>query len=85
MIAIDTSVPGEVVVTYTDSSKNRTINYDPDNITIQEWAELGNEIHGVDDVATVLERSGGARFVKDAEGNRIPAPLDFSETSKDRS
>ena len=81
VIAIDTSVPGEIVVTYTDSSKNRTINYDPENITIQEWAELGNEIHGVDDVATVLKRSGGARFIEDDQGNRIPAPLDFSETS----
>ena len=67
---IDLTVPGEVEFIYKDSSKNRVIEYDPDNISIDDWARLGNEIHGVDDVTKVLDRSGGRKT--DAEGNPLP-------------
>lgn len=81
LIAIDTTSPGVIDFVYSDETKNRTINYDPNNITITEWAQLGNEVHGIDDVSTVLQRAGGVRFVEDADGNRVPAPLDFSAES----
>lgn len=67
---IDLTVPGEIEFIYKDSSRNRVIKYDPENITIDEWARLGNEIHGVDDVTKVLDRSGGRQT--DSEGNPIP-------------
>ena len=67
---IDLTVPGEIEFIYQDSSRNRVIKYDPENITIDEWARLGNEIHGVDDVTKVLDRSGGRQT--DSEGNPIP-------------
>lgn len=66
---IDLTVPGEIEFIYKDSSRNRVIKYDPENITIDEWARLGNEIHGVDDVTKVLDRSGGRQT--DSEGNPI--------------
>ncbi len=66
---IDLTVPGEIEFIYKDKSKNRVIQYDPQNITIEEWSRLGNEIHGVDDVTEVLDRSGGRRV--DNEGNPL--------------
>ncbi len=70
LLDIDLTVPGEIEFVYKDSSRNRVIQYDPENITIDEWSRLGNEIHGVDDVTQVLDRSGGRRT--DSEGNPLP-------------
>ncbi len=75
LLDIDLTVPGEIEFVYKDSSKNRVIKYDPQNITIDEWSRLGNEIHGVDDVTQVLDRSGGRQT--DSEGNPLPGV--FSE------
>tara|TARA_R110000764_G_scaffold230986_1_gene322440 strand:- start:2699 stop:4198 length:1500 start_codon:yes stop_codon:yes gene_type:complete len=59
IMAIDITQPGAINVIYKDSSLNQIIKYDAD-ITIEDWARLGNIVHGVDDVTSVMGRSGGA-------------------------
>ncbi|MEJ6766779.1 MAG: hypothetical protein QNK97_01060 [Gammaproteobacteria bacterium] len=59
IMAIDITQPGAINVIYKDGSLNQKINYDAD-ITIEDWAKLGNIVHGVDDVTSVMARSGGA-------------------------
>jgi len=70
LLDIDLTVPGEIEFVYKDSSRNRVIQYDPENITIDDWSRLGNEIHGVDDVTQVLDRSGGRQT--DSKGKPLP-------------
>jgi len=65
LIDVDFGKNGEVTFIYgknADGNKinpDRTIKYDPDNITLQQWNELGNEIHGIDNVKDVMKRTGG--------------------------
>ena len=59
LLDIDTSVPGKLTFKYADEVKNRTVDYDPDTITLRQWNELGNEVHGIDNVAEVMKRNKG--------------------------
>lgn len=59
LLDIDTSVNGKVTFKYSDPVRNRTLNYDPTTITLRQWNELGNEIHGIDNVADVMKRNKG--------------------------
>jgi len=59
ILAIDITRNGEIEVSYKDPTLNQVIPYDPDNITLEDWARLGNFIHGVDDIETVMKRAGG--------------------------
>jgi hypothetical protein len=59
LLDIDTSVPGKLTFKYSDPVKNRTLNYDPNTITLRQWNELGNEVHGIDNVADVMKRNKG--------------------------
>ena len=59
ILAIDITKTGEIEVTYKDSTLNQVIPYDPNNIKLEDWARLGNFIHGVDDIETVMGRAGG--------------------------
>ena len=54
-----TSQPGKVIFKYADAVKNRTLDYDPNTVNLRQWNELGNEVHGIDDVATVMKRNKG--------------------------
>ncbi len=53
------SQPGKIIFKYADAIKNRTLDYDPNSINLRQWNELGNEVHGIDDVATVMKRNKG--------------------------
>jgi hypothetical protein len=44
---------------YADPQKNRTIVYDPKQTSRKRWAEIGNEVHGIDDVTKALAGAGG--------------------------
>ena len=59
ILAIDITKTGEIEVTYKDSTLNQVIPYDAENITLEDWARLGNFVHGVDDIETVMGRGGG--------------------------
>lgn len=59
LLDIDTSVPGKLTFKYADEVKNRTVDYDPNTITLRQWNELGNEVHGIDNVAEVMKRNKG--------------------------
>lgn len=59
LLDIDTTVKGKLTFKYSDPVKNRTVNYNPDTITLGQWNELGNEVHGVDNVADVMKRNKG--------------------------
>ena len=59
LVDIDLKTSGKIKLVYDNPSLNRTIDYDPNNITLQRWNELGNELHGVDDVLSVMKRTGG--------------------------
>jgi hypothetical protein len=51
---------GQITFTYLNKEKPpRTIFFDKNNITLGQWAKLGTEIHGIDDVSKVLKRAGG--------------------------
>ena len=54
---LDFRTDGQYTVTYSNGT-SRTINL-PKDVTLQQWAELGNTVHGVSDVTEVMERSGG--------------------------
>ena len=54
---LDFTTDGQYTVTYSNGT-SRTINL-PEDVTLQQWAELGNTVHGVSDVTEVMERSGG--------------------------
>jgi len=49
---------GTVTISYEDRDP-RTIKFDKTKTTLGQWAELGTEIHGVDDTKQVMKRSGG--------------------------
>ena len=82
LVDINFDVPGEITFLYDNSKMNRTIDYDPNTITLKRWNELGNEIHGVDDVLSVMKRtgggdpnmrlSGGQRNFAGVKGGRVP-------------
>lgn len=55
---IDVTTPGTIVFEFEDG-RSVTKNFDPETITLEQWASLGNAVHGVDDAATVVKRSGG--------------------------
>ena len=59
ILAIDITKNGEIEVSYKDPTLNQVISYDPNNIKLEDWARLGNFIHGVDDIETVMGRAGG--------------------------
>jgi len=60
LLDIDTtSQPGKIIFKYADAVKNRTLDYDPNTITLRQWNELGNEVHGIDNVAEVMKRNKG--------------------------
>jgi len=59
LLDIDTSVPGKLTFKYKDPDLNRTLDYDPNAITLGQWNELGNEVHGVDNVAETMKRNKG--------------------------
>ena len=59
ILAIDITKVGEIEVSYKDPTLNEVITYDPENITQEDWARLGNFVHGVDDIASVMTRVGG--------------------------
>lgn len=60
LLDIDTtSQPGKITFKYADPVKNRTLDYDPNTITLRQWNELGNEVHGIDNVADVMKRNKG--------------------------
>lgn len=59
ILAIDITRPGEIEVSYKDPTLNRVITYDPETITLEDWSRLGNFVHGVDDIETVMESAGG--------------------------
>jgi hypothetical protein len=59
LLDIDTTVPGKLTFKYSDPVKNRTVDYNPETITLRQWNELGNEVHGVDNVAEVMKRNKG--------------------------
>jgi hypothetical protein len=60
LLDIDTtSQPGKITFKYADPVKNRTLDYDPNTITLRQWNELGNEVHGIDNVAEVMKRNKG--------------------------
>jgi hypothetical protein len=59
LLDIDFNTPGKITFLYDNNKMNRTIDYDPNTITLKRWNELGNEIHGVDDVLSVMKRTGG--------------------------
>jgi hypothetical protein len=59
LLDIDTSVPGKLTFKYADAVKNRTVDYDPNTITLRQWNEIGNEVHGIDNVAEVMQRLKG--------------------------
>ncbi len=54
---INFGTEGEFTVLYKDGT-SQSISL-PENPTLQQWAELGNAVHGVSDVTEVLKRSGG--------------------------
>lgn len=59
ILAIDMTKIGEIEVSYKDPTLNEVITYDPETITQEDWARLGNFVHGVDDISTVMTRVGG--------------------------
>jgi hypothetical protein len=60
LLDIDTtSQPGKITFKYADPVKNRTLDYDPNTTTLRQWNELGNEVHGIDNVADVMKRNKG--------------------------
>jgi hypothetical protein len=59
LLDIDTSVPGKLTFKYKDPDLNRTLDYDPNAITLGQWNELGNEVHGVDNVAETMKLNKG--------------------------
>jgi hypothetical protein len=59
LLDIDTTVPGKLTFKYADAVKNRTVDYNPDTITLRQWNELGNEVHGIDNVAETMKRNNG--------------------------
>lgn len=70
ILAIDITKAGEIEVSYKDPTLNEVISYDPENITQEDWARLGNFIHGVDDIETVMKRAGGFK-TGDAGARRL--------------
>ena len=54
-----TSQPGKVIFKYADPIRNRTLDYDPNTTNLRQWNELGNEIHGIDNVGEVMARNKG--------------------------
>jgi hypothetical protein len=60
LLDIDTtSQPGKIIFKYADPVKNRVLDYDPNTTTLRQWNELGNEVHGIDNVAEVMKRNKG--------------------------
>ncbi|QDP56073.1 MAG: hypothetical protein GOVbin3205_16 [Prokaryotic dsDNA virus sp.] len=72
ILAIDITKAGEIEVSYKDPTLNEVISYDPENITQEDWARLGNFVHGVDDIDTVMTRAGGFK-TGDAGTRRLGA------------
>ena len=70
ILAIDITKAGEIEVSYKDPTLNEVISYDPENITQEDWARLGNFVHGVDDIDTVMTRAGGFK-TGDAGARRL--------------
>ena len=58
LINLDLNTPGEITFIYQDAPA-RTIPYNSETITLGDWAKIGNEIHGVDNVTQVMKRAGG--------------------------
>jgi len=54
-----TSQPGKVIFKYADPIRNRTLDYDPNTTNLRQWNELGNEVHGIDNVEEVMARNKG--------------------------
>ena len=63
-----------------NASANRTIKID-ENISDQEWANIGNEITGIDSPVDALN-SGG--FIKDEDGNSKKLNKDFGDAGGNR-
>ena len=61
LVDIDLETPGEITLIYSKESGIPPITrkFNPNTITFKDWAMLGTELHGVEDVATVVQRSGG--------------------------
>ena len=59
LIDIDFTVPNKITFIYSDPIKNRTINYDSGKTTLRQWNQLGNEVHGIDNIDEVMKRNQG--------------------------
>ena len=78
IVDIDVSRPGIVILKNADPNLDRTINYDPSKTTINDWAAMGSELHGIGDkdkIFDYVKRSG-------AEGKRINT--EFSDARANR-
>ena len=83
LIGVNPSEDGtSISFVYTDanSAKNRTIKIDKD-ITDQEWANIGNEITGMDSPEDALNAGG---FVKGADGKSKVYNIEFGEAGGNR-
>ena len=83
LIGVNPSADGtEISFVYIDKfkDKNRTIKID-ENITDQEWANIGNEITGLDSPEDALNAGG---FVKDANGDSVVYNKEFGEAGGNR-
>ena len=56
---VDLSVPGKVTFINKDETRNITKDFDFETGTLGEWNAIGNILHGVDDVTTVMARNKG--------------------------
>jgi len=59
LIDMDFTVPNKITFIYSDPVKNRTINYDSGRTTLRQWNQLGNEVHGIDNIDEVMKRNQG--------------------------
>ena len=59
LIDLDFTVPNKITFIYSDPIKNRTINYDSGKTTLRQWNQLGNEVHGIDNIDEVMRRNQG--------------------------
>ena len=85
LMDLDFNTPGKVIFKYSKDSKipDRILDFDPKTATLRQWAELGNEVTGVDDISQVMKQIGGGdpnrkmsegqrKFIEtDATGNII--------------
>jgi hypothetical protein len=63
IVDIDVSRPGIIILKNADPNLDRTINYDPSKTTINDWAAIGSELHGIGDkdkISDYVKRSGAA-------------------------